>query len=320
MKKTTRIVLILIIMSLLVTACGSNIDRKEGDGRLKVVTTIFPQYDFVRQIAGDRVDMKMLIAPGAETHSYEPSPQDIIDIENSDLFIYVGGESDSWIEKILEDMDKDRGEIMSLMDVVSLLEEELSEGMEDTEASHDHEEEEYDDHAWTSPVNAMEISREIAARLMDLDEGNADFYRENLAGYLEELGDLDRSFRELVEGGNHKPLIFADRFPFLYFAREYGLEYFGAFPGCSAETEASPTTLKFLIDKVREEKIGHVFYIEFSNEKMADIINESTGSKKLLFHSGHNLSKDEFESGLGYLDIMKGNLSNLREAMEYESN
>ncbi len=312
MKKIFKINTILFLGLVLLTACSPKV-KEETTSKPRVVTTIFPQYDFTREIAGDNVDLKMLIAPGAETHSYEPSPQDIIDIENSDLFIYVGGESDSWIEKILKDMDKDESEVISMMEIVDLLEEEVVEGMDDVQ-DHGHSDE-YDEHVWTSPKNVMAISRAIEEKLEGVDPSNREEYRGNLARYLTSLEKLDKDIRQVVENGSGKPLIFADRFPFLYFAKEYGINYYGAFPGCSSETEASPATLKFLIDKVNDEELPVVFYIEFSNEKMADIIVESTGAKKLLFHSGHNISKDEFKSKIGYLDLMENNLKNLKEAL-----
>lgn len=317
MKRIIKINILILVSILFLTACGTKSVKRE-DGNLKIVTTIFPQYDFVREIAGDKVDIKMLIAPGSETHSYEPSPQDIIDIENSDLFIYVGGESDAWIDKILKDMDKDPNEVISMMDIVEVFEEELVEGMEDIEDNHkhSHSEEEYDEHVWTSPKNAMVISKFIGSKLGEIDLENQEFYRETTQLYLDKLEKLDEEFRIISENGSKKPLIFADRFPFLYLAKEYDLKYYGAFPGCSSETEASPATLKFLIDKVKEESIPVVFYIEFSNEKMADIIVESTQAKKLLLHSAHNVSKDEFKQGIGYLDIMEANLKNLKEALK----
>jgi zinc transport system substrate-binding protein len=260
----------------------------------------------------------MLLPPGAESHSFEPSPRDIISIQNSDVFIYNGGESDAWVDRILASMDRGNRKIIRLMDCVEVVEEEIVEGMQDEEEDEgpDHEEEaEYDEHVWTSPANAKLIVRAISDVLCELDSAKAPVYRDNASAYLKKLDELDASFRETVGRGTRKTLIFGDRFPFRYFADAYGLGYFAAFPGCSTETEASAATVAFLIDKVRQEKIPVVFHIELSNEKIADIICEETGAKKHLFHAAHNVSKQEFEGGATYLGVMTKNIETLREAL-----
>jgi zinc transport system substrate-binding protein len=288
------------------------VDTGNG-GKLKVVCTIFPQYDFVREIAGDKVDLVMLLPPGAESHSYEPTPQDIIKIQNCSVFIYVGGESDAWVERILDSLPVARKSAMKtlrLMDCVTAVEETLVEGMQG-----EAEEGEYDEHVWTSPRNAKLIVAEIAGVLCEADAVNAASYRRNAAAYLAKLDGLDRAFQDVVNSGSRRTLIFADRFPFRYFADAYGLDYFAAFPGCSTETEPSAATVAFLINKVRTERIPLVFYIEFSNERMADAICEATGAKKMLLHACHNVSKREFTGGATYLALMTQNVSALREAL-----
>lgn len=293
------------------------------DDKLSVVATIFPQYDFIREIAGDKVELTMLLSPGSESHSFDPTPQDIITIENCDIFIYVGGESDEWVNQILDSMDTSSMKIISLMNLVDLVEEEIIEGMEEEEEGTEEgaekgaeEEIEYDEHIWTSPKNAMTIVQYISDTLCELDKNNASVYTASAASYLEKLNELDESFQTVVDNAETHTLVFADRFPFRYFADTYGLDYYAAFPGCSTETEASAATVAFLIDKVNEENIPVVFYLEFSNEKMADTICESTNAKKLLLHSCHNISKDEFESGISYLDLMTQNVENLKEALQ----
>jgi len=289
--------------------------------KLNVVATVFPPYDFVREIAGNNVELTMLLLPGSESHSYDPTPQDIIMIQNCDIFIYVGGESDEWVDKILNSMDTGNMKIIPLMDLVDTVEEEVVEGMEEEE---EHEEEiseaealpELDEHVWTSPENAITIVKYITNALCELDSSNASAYESNAAAYLKKLSELDESFQQVVDKALRNTVIFADRFPFRYFADAYNLDYYAAFPGCSTETEASAATVAFLIEKVNEENIPVVFHIEFSNEKMADAICESTGAGKMLLHSCHNITKDDFESGVSYLELMNQNVENLKEALQ----
>jgi len=313
MKKIILIIILAIVLSG-ATGCGQNKNAaaRNANGKINVTATIFPPYDFVRQIAGDRVNLAMLLPPGAESHSFEPSPRDIIAIQNSAVFIYSGGESDNWIDRILQSMNTDTMRILAMMDAVEAVEEEIVEGMEEEEGE---EETAYDEHVWTSPRNAIALVSAITALLCEADPANAAFYQQNAAAYIEELQRLDAAFSEVAAGAARDTLVFADRFPFRYFADAYGLRYFAAFPGCSTETEPSAATVAFLINKIRAEKIPVVFHIELSNERMADTISGETGAKKLLLHSCHNIAKREFDAGLGYLEIMRRNVENLREAL-----
>jgi zinc transport system substrate-binding protein len=330
----------------------------EDDGRMKVVTTIFPQYDFVRAIGGDLVHLRMLLSPGEEMHSYEPTPLDIKEIQNCDLFIYVGGENDVWVDRILDNMGDHRPETLRLVDLTDTVEEEIVEGMmEERGHEHDHDEadhhedgdhdeevdhhedddhdevdhdedehrhggdssheehEEADEHVWTSPVKAAEITEAIAEKMAEIDPSNAEQYREGANAYEVQLLELDARFREIVESAERKTIVFGDRFPIRYFAEEYGLEYYAAFPGCSAETEPSASTLAFLIDKVREEEIPVVFSIELSNGNIAKAICESGGAVQRTFYSCHNLTREQMESGATYVSMMTENLEVLEEAL-----
>jgi zinc transport system substrate-binding protein len=297
----------------------------DADTRITVTTTIFAPYDFVRRIAEDKVKLGMLLPPAAESHSFEPTPRDIITIQNSDIFIYVGGESDDWVKRILQSLQPAQSQamqsqasgamkILSLMDTVSVVEEEIVEGME--EEAEEEEEAAYDEHVWTSPRNAALIALAITELLCETDGVNADFYRNNAASYIAELRELDAAFQTVVDNAKRKTIIFGDRFPFRYFADAYGLSYYAAFPGCSTETEPSAATVAFLINKIRSERIPVVFHIELSNESMADTISEATGAKKLLLHACHNISKRDFENGVTYMDLMKANVDNLGEALQ----
>ncbi|MDR1915233.1 MAG: zinc ABC transporter substrate-binding protein [Synergistaceae bacterium] len=493
MRKLISILLSALLMATAFSLCGQAAAPAASGKKLSVVTTIFPPYDFVRAVAGDNAEITMLLRPGTESHSYDPTPQDILKIKNCDVFIYGGGESDEWVEGVLESTDTSKMKIIALMDCVDVVEEEIVEGMQDEEEhshdedfedsdvkdrptfadwkgdwqsgypyvlngaldeafehkaeeddsktaedykkyyadayrieynrividddtityytdkevakvkyeykgvvillnksgqkrvryqfqavgetngapkylqlsdhliapgerpehfhlynnndgfeklskefdnwptfypssmtgadimaelkGHDHEEE-YDEHVWTSPANAKKIVQKICDTLVGLDSANANVYKNNTSAYIKKLDELDKAFKDVVKGAARKTLVFGDRFPFRYFADAYGLKYFAAFPGCSTETEASAATVAFLIDKVKAERIPVVFYIELSNEKIADTICEATGAKKLLLHASHNITRDDFRKGLTYLDIMTANVDTLKEALK----
>ena len=321
--KKSLIIFVILCLLLSLCACGETPAESGGEG-LNIVCTLFPAYDFAREIAGEKADVTLLVPPGSEAHSFEPTPQDIIRIENCDLLICNGGESEAWLEEILAGREKDIPSLV-MMDCVDALEEETKEGMQGVSHDHEHEEheeheehgheEEYDEHVWTSPVNASLIVSALCERLCAIDPENSGFYRENTGRYQAELQKLDAAFRETVKNGKFDTLIFADRFPVRYFVEEYGLDYYAAFPGCADDTEPSARTVAFLIDKVRDEDIPAVLFIEFSNEKMADVICEDTGCEKLLFHSCHNVSADQLKAGTSYLELMRGNLESLKEAL-----
>lgn len=321
MKKFLAVIITSLILVATLCACGNkenSVSKAQSgiDGKISVVTTIFPPYDFARQIGGDNVDLTMLLKPGTESHNYDPTPQDIIKIQNCDLFIYVGGESDEWVRDILESNDSKPKKIISLMDCVDTVQEEIVEGMEkDKDEDNDGHEIEYDEHVWTSPKNAIIISKKISLALTELDKDNAKVYEKNTTEYSKKLSLLDSKFQNIVDNAKRKTIIFGDRFPMRYFADEYGLKYYAAFPGCSSETEPSAATVSFLIDKVKAEKIPVVFSIEFSNGKVADTICEDTGAKKLTFHSCHNVTQEQFDSGVTYIDLMNQNAESIKEAL-----
>jgi len=307
MKKILFIVLLIAL-----TLIGCKQQTKPNSEKLSIVTTIFPPYDFAHAIVGDLADVTMLLPPASESHSFEPTPQDIIALRNSDVFIYGGGESDEWVDKVLESMDTSDKKIVMMIDCVETVTEEIVPGMEADEE----EEPEIDEHVWTSPRNAKLILQAICNALCEADTKNAETYQQNTKTYLEALDDLDTKFRVAVGSATRKHIVFGDRFPFRYLADAYGLTYSAAFPGCSTETEASPRTIKLLIDKVKAEKIPVVFHIELSNMKMAETIAEASGAKVRLLHSCHNISRDDFLAGKGYLDFMNANVNALREALQ----
>lgn len=295
-------------------SCSSSVTEKEEG--INIITTNFPSYDFSRQVAGGNAEVNLLLPPGSDAHSFEPSPKDIINIQNSDLFIYTGGESDSWIDDILSTIDTSGTKIIKLMEVCETVVEEIPEGMQAEEEENGHgEKDEYDEHVWTSPKNAVLITKAISESLCEIDAENTDIYKENADKYISRLEELDDEFESIVKTSSGNTLIFADRFPFRYFTEAYGLKYYAAFPGCAEETEPDIATVTFLINKVREERIPVVFYIEFSNHKLADAISAETGAKAMLLHSCHNVTKEEFNSGITYLELMKNNAEALKEAL-----
>ena len=316
-----RLFTVLLILSLILPLSGCKGGCYEsGSGELSIVTTVFPAFDFAREIAGERASICLLIPPGSESHSFEPTAQDILRIQNCDLLICNGGESEVWLEDMLEGMEGDIPRVV-MLDCVQALEEEVKEGMQ--AQAHEHEEEEaedhghepeYDEHVWTSPRNAALISLAISERLCSIDPENAEYYTSRCDSYCDSLLALDEDFRSLFQELGNPTMIFADRFPVRYFVEEYGLDYYAAFPGCAEQAEPSARTVAFLIDKVREENTPAVFYIEFSNQKMADVICEDTGCKKLLFHSCHNVTRQQLDEGVSYLGLMRKNLETLKEA------
>jgi zinc transport system substrate-binding protein len=317
MKKILAAVAALVVLSLSFAAASPSAPR--GGEKLSVVATNFPAFDLARQVAGDKADVTMLLPPGSESHSYEPTPRDILRIQDADLFLYVGGESDAWVDDILSAFDH-QVPVLRMIDCVSAVEEETVEGME-AEEDHDHEDEdadevEYDEHVWTSPKNAILIEQAIAKELESLDPANAEAYQANSDAYTQALQALDQAYADFFAGVSNKTMIVGDRFPLRYFADEFGLTYYAAFPGCSNETEPSAATISFLIDKVKSTGASTVFYIEFSNHLVADSIAEQTGAKTAMFHSCHNVSQEDLDAGATYLSLMTGNLETLKGAMK----
>lgn len=302
--------ILLLCLALSLAACGEV--AEEPDAPVSIVTTVFPAWDFARQIAGDRANVILLVPPGAESHSFEPTAKDMLRIQECTLFFCNGGESEAWVEELLEEQPV---ETLRMLDCVDALEEEEKEGMQRIREEQEEEGPEYDEHVWTSPVNAERICEALCERLCALDPEGETEYRRNLDRYREELQKLDLAFRDAVRAGKHRTLVFADRFPVRYFVEEYGLDYFAAFPGCADDTEPAARTVAFLIDRVRQEQLPAVFYIEFSNEKMAQVIAEDTGCETLLFHSCHNVSAEDLERDVSYLKLMWGNVHALKEAL-----
>ena len=294
--------------------------------KVKIVTTIFPEYDWVRQIAGDKVsdmDITMLLDNGVDMHSYQPTADDIMKISDCDLFIYVGGESDEWVKDALKEAGNKDMQVIDLLDVLGeqVKMEELVEGMQDAEheEEEEHEEKEYDEHVWLSLKNAETLCDAIAEALGNADPDNKAVYDTNKAAYIDQLVSLDNQYREVVDQASMKTLLFGDRFPFRYMVDDYGLSYYAAFAGCSAESEASFETISFLAKKIDELGLKYVMTIEKSDQKIAKTIIENTQNKDqsiLTLDSMQSTTSADVANGMTYLSIMEGNLNILKEALQ----
>ena len=308
MCKSLKIISLLLcaVMCVSFAACGNNNGSEEKSEKISVVCTLFPQYDFVREIAGDKVDLTLLLTPGTDSHSYDPSPVDMVKINECDLFIYTGELMESWAANIIKSLGEN-------VNVLSLPQpDEAAEHADHAEENHDHS---ADPHVWTSLVNAMTIVQEICAKLCEIDPENADFYKSNEESYLEELGAIDTEIRGIVASATNKTVVMCDRFAMLYFCEEYGLDYIAAFDSCTSNTEPSPAVIVKITNEVTQKNIPAVFCAELSNRKVAEAVAQRTGVQVLELHSCHNLSADDFNAGENYISLMKRNAENLKIAL-----
>lgn len=355
--------IVTISMILGMAGCGKTTE-KEDNYRLKIATSLFPYYDMARAVIGDvkGIDLKMIVTPGQDSHSFEPTPSDVIQMENADVLIYNGGSLETWIDTLLDSLNNKNQIQMKMMDYVDVLNEEIVEGMDTRFEEHDHEEhshkednhnkenhkedshseenhkednhsedssndsefhnedseeehEETDEHIWTSPVNEIIMTEKICETLSKALPEEKENFQKNAESYISQLKELDNEFRTIVENAKINEIIFADKFPLQYFAKEYGLKYYAAFPGCGSDMEPSAKTIAFLVDKIKEDNIKAVFYLELSSHIVADAIETDTGAKPLQFNSCHNITQKQFDSGVTYVDLMKENVNNLKIAL-----
>lgn len=355
--------IVTISMILGMAGCGKTTE-KEDNYRLKIVTSLFPYYDMARAVIGDvkGIDLKMTVTPGQDSHSFEPTPSDVIQMENADVLIYNGGSLETWIDTLLDSLNNKNQIQMKMMDYVDVLNEEIVEGMDTRFEEHDHDEhshkednhnkekhkedshseekhkednhsedssndsefhnedseeghEETDEHIWTSPVNEIIMTEKICETLSKALPEEKENFQKNAESYISQLKELDNEFRTIVENAKINEIIFADKFPLQYFAKEYGLKYYAAFPGCGSDMEPSAKTIGFLVDKIKEDNIKAVFYLELSSHIVADAIETDTGAKQLQFNSCHNITQKQFDSGVTYVDLMKENVNNLKIAL-----
>ena len=333
MKKITALLLALFMLVGALAGCGKQNDTNKTD-KLSIVTTIFPEYDWVREILGEKADnaeITMLLDNGVDLHSYQPTADDIVKISDCDLFIYVGGESDGWVEDALRNAANRNMKVINLLEVLgdSVKTEEIVEGMQEEEHEHEdahahddaeeHEhEEEADEHVWLSLKNAKMLVRVISKTLQELDPDNKDIYAANADAYVKKLSALDAEYQAAVDAASNKTILFGDRFPFRYLVDDYGLRYYAAFVGCSAETEASFETISFLAKRVDEWKLPCVLTIEGAQHKIAETIVQNTTTKNqkvLTMDSMQSTTTQDVKNGTTYLSVMEKNLSVLKEAL-----
>jgi len=332
MKKITALLLVLFVLVGALAGCGKQNDTNKTD-KLSIVTTIFPEYDWVREILGDKADnaeITMLLDNGVDLHSYQPTADDIVKISDCDLFIYVGGESDGWVEDALRNAANRNMKVINLLEILgdSVKTEEIVEGMQeehehedahahDDAEEHEHEEE-ADEHVWLSLKNAKMLVRVISKALQELDPDNKDIYAANADAYVKKLSALDADYQAAVDAASNKTILFGDRFPFRYLVDDYGLRYYAAFVGCSAETEAGFETISFLAKRVDEWKLPCVLTIEGAQHKIAETIvrNTTTKNQKVLtMDSMQSTTTQDVKNGTTYLSVMEKNLSVLKEAL-----
>ena len=330
MKKILITIFAVSFLAIL-SGCGSVPTTSGQAETLKIVTTIFPEYDWVRQILGDHtenVQLTMLLDEGVDLHSFQPTADDMIAISSCDLFIYVGGESDSWVKDALTNASNSHMQVINLMELLGnrVKEEEIVEGMEHDHEDHDSVDEgtdshshETDEHVWLSLKNAKVLCTGIADRLCALDPANAEDYHQNLQSYLKQLDRLDADYQNVVDTSPHQTVLFGDRFPFRYLVDDYGLDYYAAFSGCSAETEASFETVTFLANKADELELNCVLTIENANHTIAQTIVNNTAGKNqqvLVMDSMQAITAQDVQDGASYLEIMEQNLDVLKHALQ----
>ena len=324
MKRCLSALLALFLTLSAFTGCGSK-EAYQKDDSLQIVSTIFPAYDWAKNVLGDNpanAELTMLINNGVDLHSYSPSVDDILTISNCDIFIYVGGESDTWVEDALKEAVNKDMKVINLLEVLGdgAREEELAEGMEGEEEEEGGEEEaEYDEHVWLSLKNAKIFTESICDALVSSDAANADIYKKNAADYEKKLDELDNEYAAAVSSGDKDTLLFADRFPFRYMTEDYGLKYYAAFLGCSAETEASFETITFLAQKADALSLKNILIIDGSDENIAKSVIAATSShdqRLLTLDSMQSVTSEDVENGATFLSIMASNLDVLKDALK----
>ncbi len=319
MKKLLALLLSVLLITACFAACGKKADAPDtpadDSGKLNVVCSVFPQYDFIKTIAGDAVNLTLLLDSKTDLHSYTPTADDIMTISKADLFINIGGESDDWAEDVLSSAANNKLKVVSLLNLVDAVEEETLPGMEEEEEEHEEEGPEYDEHVWTSLKNVIKIIPALTDALCELDSGNTALYQANSSAYLAQLQTLETKYSDTIGKAARKTLLFADRFPFRYLADDYDLTCYAAFSGCSAETEASFETMTFLVDTVKQQNLPFVLMIDGSDGSVAETVSRQSGAEIRTLNSCQSVSPDDIAAGASYLTIMEDNLSVLSEVL-----
>ena len=330
MTKNKKIIIIALIIILIIGILMVIFVKPKANNKtdkLSIVTTTFSTYDFTRQIVGDKAEVTLLLGPGVDSHSYEPSAGDLIKIKNADIFIYIGGEMEQWVDKVFETdiINKDKTKMIQVTECIETIEEQEVDGSEEEHHHEDehgenhedkHEHGAFDEHIWTSPSNSIKMVKYLSEQFSNLDNENKDIYIKNAENYIAQIDDLRTRIQEIVNNKKRDRLVFGDKMPMQYFLNEFGLTASAAFNGCSTEAEPSIKTITYLINKVKEENIPVVLYIELSTGKTAKSIANETGAKTMQIQTLHNISKDDFKNGETYVSLMERNLKVLKEALQ----
>lgn len=303
-----------LVLSCVFFLSGCNLmSKKANSDKLKIMTTLFPQYDFAKQIAKDKAEVKLLLPPGVESHTFEPTAADVISINESDVFLYTGKYMEPWVENIVTGSIDSDVKVKDVSSGIELMKTEHNDHEHDKE--HDHT---YDPHIWLDLSLACKIVDNIKNTLSEADPGNAEYYESNAKEYKSQLMTLDQDFQTAVKGAKHKSIVFGGRFAHAYFVKRYGLEYETAYHGCSAESEPSLQSISEIMKFIKDKGIPCIYYEEFSEPKVAKSIAMQTGVKLLQFTTAHNVTKDQLEKNVSFLDIMRENLKNLKVGLGYD--
>ena len=306
---------ICLVLTFLLAFCGCNAKTtaERQDPGITVVATLFPQYDFARAIIGDSGTVTMLLSPGMESHTYEPTPADLIAINRCDLFLYTGEEMEAWAHELLDGLDNEDVVVCETASGIDLAMTDHGDGHNHDDHGHGYV---YDPHIWTSPVNAVKMVETIRDAIISVDPENEALYTANAAAYIAELKNVDEALRDVVSSSKRRTLVFAGRFALHYFEEEYGLDHISAYDSCSAETEPSAAAIKEMIDAIKQDQIPVVYCEELVDTKTADTIAAESGAEVLVFHSCHNVSKKDFDAGVTYIDLMRQNIVNLEKGLQ----
>lgn len=323
--------IVICFLMMMMTGCGRNISagNETSSGKLTVVTTLFPQYDFARQIGGEYADVSLVLLPGMESHMYDPTPGDMIRISEADMFIYTGAEMEPWAQELADSVDMTKVQVVDASSGVSMMKEEDEEhehadseeaSAHEDENSHDHaghhHEHTYDPHIWLDMQNAVQMVRNIEDAFCKADPEHKEVYQANAEAYIEKLDALDAELKEIVSEGSRRDIVFGGRFAYGYFIHGYGLEYESVYDSCSADTEPSMAQMADVINYMKEHHVKYILYEELSTPNVARAIADATGAQMLMFSTCHNVAKDEFESGITFIDLMQQNADTLRKALE----
>lgn len=318
-KGIVFLITIILVFSLVIIGISKTNNQSQSEEKIKIIATLFPQYDFAKQIGGDKVEVSLLLTPGTETHTYEPTPQDIINVNKADLYIYTGKYMEPWSDKIANSITSDT-EVLDASKNINLINEEQFEeehnttdiNEEEHDNSHHHE---YDPHIWLNPQNAIGMVKNIEKELCSIDPQNKEYYQKNAENYIKQLTNLDNEIETTIKESKKNKIAFGGTFAYAYFIQRYNLQYVSAYDSCGENSEPSVTKVKEVIDYMKENNINVIFYQELSAGKIADTISKETGATKLVFHTIHNASQEEINNGETYISLMQKNLQNLKQAL-----